>query len=73
MYAGMFYVSGSHYEYMKGIGVKWLFIVIVLLSNIWFLVVWLNLIRIELLKMALRKGKRLFKIASCGIINPDKF
>ena len=41
MYAGMFYVSGRHYEYMKGNGVKWFFVIVILVPNFAFFAYWL--------------------------------
>jgi hypothetical protein len=73
MYAGMFYVTGVHYTYMNGDGVKWFFLLIILVPNIIFLIHWLNQFRIEMLKIALLRGRSTFKMLSCGLIDVDAF
>lgn len=73
MYAGMFYVTGRHYDYMNTIAAKWVFMLIILVPNIVFFLHWLNEFRIEILKMALARGKQMFKLVSCGLVDPDSF
>jgi hypothetical protein len=74
MYAGMFYVTGSHYTYMRGDGgLKWFFVFLIILPNSAFFLYWVNLLRIELLKLALFKSKRLFSIVSCGLVDASDF
>ncbi len=73
MYAGMYYASGQHYGYMKGEGTKWFFFLIVVGTNVAFFIYWIHLMRIELLKMAYNKNKKMFKLATCGFTNPKEF
>ena len=74
MYAGMFYVTGSHYTYMQGNGgLKWFFVFLIILPNSAFFLYWVNLLRIELLKLAIFKSKRLFAIVSCGLVDASDF
>lgn len=74
MYAGMFYVTGSHYTYMQGDGgLKWFFVLLIILPNSAFFLYWANLARIEVLKLAMNKSKRLFSIVSCGLVDASDF
>jgi len=74
MYAGMFYVTGNHYTYMRGNGgLKWFFLMLIILTNSAFFLYCLNLLRIELLKLALSSSKRLFSVLSLGLLDPTDF
>lgn len=74
MYAGMFYVTGSHYTYMSGnSGLKWFFVLLIIIPNSAFFLYWLNMMRIEVLKLALTKSKRMFSIISCGLVDSSEF
>lgn len=73
MYAGMYYVTGIHYTYMQGDGVKYFFLLIVVLPNLIFLYYWCNMFRIEMLKIALMRGRGTFKMLTCGLIDVDEF
>lgn len=42
IYAGMFYITGSHYSYMQGDGVKWFFIFVIVIPNGIFFLHWAN-------------------------------
>lgn len=52
IYSGMFYVTGTHYEYMNKDSIKWFFLFLILVPNIIFFIYWLKLMFIELLKLA---------------------
>jgi hypothetical protein len=71
MYAGMFYVTGQHYDYMKTSGIKWFFLLLIMVPNLGFLIFWANLMRIEILKIAYQRGKNFFKTITCQLIDPD--
>ncbi len=74
MYAGMFYVTGSHYTYMEGNGgLKWFFILLIIVPNSVFFLYWLDLLRIEILKLALGKSKKLFSLISLGLLDEQEF
>ena len=73
MFAGIFYVTGSHYTYMKNDGLKWFFLCVIVVPNIAFLLYWLNAMRIEFFKLVFQKSKRLFNLLTCGYVNIDKF
>jgi len=74
MYAGMFYVTGSHYTYMEGNrGLKWFFILLIIVPNSVFFLYWLDLLRIEILKLALDKSKKLFSLISLGLLDEQEF
>ena len=74
MYAGMFYVTGSHYTYMNGNGgLNLFFILLIIIPNSAFFLYWLNIMRIEVLKLALLKSKSMFSIISCGLIDISEF
>lgn len=71
MYMGMFYVAGG--AHMQGDAVKWFFFLAIVGPNSLFLLHWLNQMRIEILKLALANSKRLFRLVSCGLLDPDVF
>ena len=74
MYAGMFYVTGSHYTYMSSDGgLKWFFVLLIILPNSAFFFYWLKVMRIEVLKLALIKSKRMFAIISFGLMDSQEF
>lgn len=73
IYAGTFYITGGKNSYMQGDGVKWFFFFLIVVPNCAFFLHWVNQMRIEILKMALNKGKRLFKLLSCGLIDAEEF
>lgn len=73
IYAGTFYVTGGDQSYMKGDGVKWFFFFLIILPNCAFFIHWMNQMRIEVLKMALQKGKRAFNLISCGLVDAEEF
>ena len=50
VYAGMFYVTGTHYSYMNNQGVSWFFLLLLLFPNIVFFSYWVMMMRIEILK-----------------------
>jgi hypothetical protein len=58
---------------MQGNGVKWFFFFLIVIPNCAFFLHWLSEMRVEMLKMALAKGKRFFKLVSCGMVDPDAF
>ena len=55
MYSGMFYVTGSHYDYMDNDTVKYIMLVIVAAPNLIFLLYWLYHMRTELMKELFKK------------------
>jgi hypothetical protein len=71
MYAGMFYVTGKHYDYMKTGGIKWFFLLLIVIPNLAFLLIWGNLMRIEILKLAYQRGKTFFKMITCQMVDVD--
>lgn len=73
IYAGMFYVTGHEHAYMQGNSVKWFFFFLIVLPNLFFILHWLNQMRIEILKMAFMRGKRMFKLVSLGLVDPQSF
>ena len=74
MYAGMFYVTGSHYTYMRGDGgLKWFFVLLIIVPNSAFFIYWINMMRIEVLKLALARSKRIFSLISLGLIDSKEF
>ena len=55
MYSGMYYVTGSHYDYMDNDAVKYFLMFVVAAPNISFFIYWTYYIRIELLKELFKK------------------
>jgi hypothetical protein len=67
MYIGMFYITGSRYDYMKLEWLKWLFLVFLILPNGLFILYWVYFMRLEVIKMVyVKKYPRIFKIVSFG-------
>jgi hypothetical protein len=58
---------------MSQSGIKWFMFLLVMVPNMAFFLHWLNLMRIEVLKLAFYRGTHPFKMISCGLINPDAF
>ena len=52
---------------------KWFFVLLIILPNSAFFLYWLNLVRIEVLKLALYTSKRLFSLVSCGLVDASDF
>jgi hypothetical protein len=50
IYTGMYYVTGSSYDYMKINGVSWFFLICIVVPNLLFLAYWGFNMRIEVLK-----------------------
>lgn len=73
MYGGLFYVTGNHYSYMDNNGLKWFFLLFILIPNIAFFSFWLYHMRLEILKQIYLKSSRLFRLITCGCINPAEF
>jgi len=73
MYSGMYYITGVHYTYMENNFLKWFFLLALAIPNVIFFVYWLYHMRIQILRMALRKSEKLFKMITCGSIDPEKF
>lgn len=73
LYVGMFFVTGSHYTYMKNIGAETFFLILIIAANFGFMLYWLNSVRIEILMLALNHSRKLFKLLSCNLINAEKF
>lgn len=68
LYAGLFFVTGTHYEYMNGLPVTIIFILIVLIPNGIFFLWWGKYKAIEILKEVYEKTKRwpkLFRYIAC--------
>ena len=42
MYGGMFYITGTHYSYMNNNGIRWFFMLLIIIPNIIFLLYWIN-------------------------------
>lgn len=68
LYAGMYYVTGSHYQYMNSEALAWFFLTFIVSPNIFFIIYWVFHMRIEILKeIYARKDKiklvtRIFKL-----------
>ena len=73
MYAGMFFVSGQHYQYMKTEFIKIFFIILIMLPNLGYFVFWIKIMRIESMKIALQRSKALFKLVSCSMVDVYEF
>lgn len=73
MYVGMFYISGSHYEYMSGKGLNWIILTIVTIPNIGFFIYWLWNVRLEILKYLFLKMRWTFRVITCGKYRDEDF
>mmetsp|Transcript_15829 Transcript_15829/g.11483 ORF Transcript_15829/g.11483 Transcript_15829/m.11483 type:complete len:130 (+) Transcript_15829:68-457(+) len=67
LYSGMFYITGEDEDYLDNNFIKWLFFFAIILPNLVFFVYFVQQMRIELLKEALYRSPKLFRILSCGM------
>ena len=66
LYFGMYYVTGAHYTYMDNAGVSWMFLILIIVPNLYFFGFWVLKMRIEVLKMVYKMNKpSLLKLVSC--------
>ncbi|CDW73676.1 UNKNOWN [Stylonychia lemnae] len=73
MYGGMFYVTGSHYNYMDSESLKYFFLLLILIPNLLFLIYWMYHMRIELLKILFVKNKTIYTYMSCNLYKDEDF
>jgi len=73
MYCGMYYITGSHYTYIDNNGLKWFFLVCLVIPNLFFFAYWAYHMSVEILKEAHKRGRMIFKIVSFASLDFDKF
>jgi hypothetical protein len=73
MYCGLFFITGTHYTYMDKNALRWFFLVCLIIPNMVFLLYWFFNMNVELLKELYGRKLLYFKIATCGLLNPEKF
>lgn len=72
IYAGLYYQTGTEDTFSNNF-VKWVIFIVVISPCILFMVYFCRQMRIEILKVALAKNVKLFRVLSCGCVDPDKF
>jgi len=73
MYSGMYYITGSHYTYMNNNGLKWFFLVCLVIPNLMFFLYWLINMALEIMREGHKRGKKIFRVMTFGLVNYENF
>mmetsp|Transcript_2615 Transcript_2615/g.2507 ORF Transcript_2615/g.2507 Transcript_2615/m.2507 type:complete len:108 (-) Transcript_2615:426-749(-) len=72
-YAGMYFITGQHYDYYQSVSLQWIFFILLMLPNFAFFFYWLFYMGFEFVKFSHARGERFFCIISLGLCNYNKF
>ena len=73
IYNGMFYITGSHYDYMDNKIFQYIFFVTILAPDIGYYYYWYTIMKTEILKVIIQKNETAFRFLTFGNTNVREF